>query len=85
VANGDTITVQEMAQRLGVTTASVYNYIERGIIRSKRVRRGLRERIIVLRADFEAALPNLSGDLDSGSTINSNIPEDARTPSLAAA
>jgi hypothetical protein len=85
MADQETISVPEMARQLGVTTASIYNYIERGIIRSKRVRRGLSHRIIVLRVDFEAALPSLSGDVDAGGRIDSNTPEDARTPSLAAA
>lgn len=84
MAQEETITVQKMAEILGVTTASVYNYIDRGIIRSKRVRRGLRERIIVLRTDFEAALPSLSGDLDSGDILDPNVPDSIRTPGHAA-
>jgi excisionase family DNA binding protein len=84
MADQETISVQEMAQRLGVTPASIYNYIERGIIRSKRVRRGLSHRIIVLRTDFEAALPSLSGDLDAGDILDSNIPDGIRTPGHAA-
>lgn len=85
MAEEKTISVPDMARRLGVTNASVYNYIDRGIIRSKRVRRGLRERIVVLLSDFEAALPRLTGEIDSGDILDSNTPEDARTPSLAAA
>ena len=79
----DTISAQEMAQRLGVTTQTVYNYIERGFIRGTRVRRGLRPRIVVLRSDFEAALPGLvaMGDLDEGNRIG----DESRTPTMEAA
>lgn len=78
------ISVQDMAKRLGVTTASIYNYIERGIIRSKRVRRGLSHRIVVLKVDFEAAVPKLTGDVDGGDILDSNIPDSIRAPGHAA-
>ena len=87
MADQETISVPEMARQLGVTTASIYNYIERGIIRGKRVRRGLRERIVVLRVDFEAALPNLTGDVDAGEAKadSSYNPNEPRSSGLVAA
>lgn len=61
----DMIGAMEMAQRLGVTTATVYNYIKDKRIPSTRVRRGLRFRVVVLRADFEAVVERLmSGEFD---------------------
>jgi len=81
----ETISVPEMARELGVTTASIYNYIERGFIRGKRVRRGLSHRIVVLRSDFEAARPKLMGGGDGtggDSEYNSN---ESRSSGLVAA
>lgn len=75
----ETIGVQEMAQRLGVTPQTIYNYLERGIIPGQRVRRGLRTRFVVLRADFDAAYTRLMSA--GGDTIDDNI----RTPMPAAA
>lgn len=80
-----TISAQEMAQRLGVTTQTVYNYIEKGLIRGTRQRRGLRSRYVVLRADFDTALPQLlaMGDVAGGGTIGDES-QQPRTEALAA-
>ena len=61
----NTIGALEMAQRLGVSPATVYNYINAGRIPSARVRRGMRFRLEVLRSDFEAVAAQLaSGEFD---------------------
>lgn len=80
----ETIGVQEMAQRLGVTPQTVYNYIDRGLIPSAKMRRGLRSRIVVLRADFDRVYDSLTtGPLDRDGTIQESDDKLA-TPSHAA-
>lgn len=75
----ETIGVQEMAKRLGVTSASIYNYIEQGIIRGTKVPRGLSHRIVVLRADFEETVARWPHGIAQSGTLRRNS-EDRQNP-----
>jgi excisionase family DNA binding protein len=77
-------TIAEVAEMLRFSEQTIREWARTGQI--KAVRPGLRA-WRVPRAEVERLLAQfgISGDLDAGGRIDSNTPEDARTPSLAAA
>lgn len=78
----ETISVPEMAARLGVGEATIYRYIVKKLIPATRQRWGLRHRYEVLRADFERVAPGLMG-IDSSDTIEDDTRKPTRKAALA--
>lgn len=50
------IKVSECAKRLGVTRPTIYRYCENGVIPSKKLNVGIKNKLLIKRADFEKVL-----------------------------